>query len=343
MRNKEVNSRLARDHEIEVVTAAFPGCCPRTEQGVRYRQVGVGVSQIASVFSYLAALPAVVRSSSADLIVEEFAPPFSSVGVPRWSGRPTIGMVQWYFARQTARAHRLPSAPFTAVERWGTRGHTELIALSDDLADTLRRVAPHAHVSVIGMGVDAAALSVAPCPVPGRMVFLGRLDENQKGLDLLADVVDLISSESDVHLIIAGDGRDRATVEQRMLRIRGSRIEFVGRVTGTERWELLRSAQICVMPSRWETFGLTALEALACGVPVAAFDIPSLRTTIPDSAGVLVAPFDVAAFAHTLTDLLGDTERCVKMGRAGRAFAARFRWDDVAATQASIYSRVVAR
>jgi glycogen synthase len=341
LRNHQINSRLARTHEVEVVCAAFPGCEARVEDGVRYRHVGVRKPHVARVLSYFAALPLVVRSSPSDLVVEEFAPPFSSIGVARWARRPTVGNVQWHFARETARRYRLPGAPFAAIERWGTRGPKELIALSDDLANDLRRIAPSANVSIVGMGIDEAAFAAPPRPEPGRIAFLGRLDTGQKGLDLLVDALALLPPDARAHVLVAGDGRDRAAFERRLRTLPNPRVELLGRLSGAARWEFLHTAQLLVMPSRWETYGLVALEALACGVPVVAFDIPCLRETIPAATGVLVPAFDVPAYSRAISDLIADPERCATMGAAGRAHASSFHWDDVAAQQEIVYQRIL--
>ena len=343
LRNQEVNRRLTASHEIEVVTAAYAGCRDREEDGVHYTHAGAGDSRVTSALSYLAALPWVVRRSSADLVIEDFAPPFASIGVPRWSRKPTVGMVQWHFARETARRYGFAGAPFAAIERWATKGHTDLIVPSQDLARKIRAITRRPAIYVVDLGVDVDAYAAEPEPVPGRIAFLGRLDMQHKGLDLLAAALNHVPPEQEAHILIAGDGRDREVVERGFKQVRSVRVEFVGRVIGFARWNYLRSAQVIAMPSRWETYGLVALEAFACGAPVVAFDIPSLRETVIPEAGHLVTPFDVRAFGTAIANVLADPEGAAAMGAAGRAYARRFTWDEVARVQEDIYMQVASR
>jgi polysaccharide pyruvyl transferase WcaK-like protein len=91
------------------------------------------------------------------------------------------------------------------------------------------------------------------------------------------------------------------------------------------------------MPSRYETFGMVAAEAMACGTPVLAFDIPCLREVLPPECGVLVPAFDVGAFATALAELAGDAARCAAMGEAGRDAARRFDWEPLARRQEEVY------
>lgn len=348
LRNHEINRRLAGDHQIEVVTAAYPGCRARVEDGVHHRHVGCGRGYSASLLSYQAALPAVVRravrDSKPDLIVEEFAPPWSSLAVGRWTSVPTLGLVQGFFAAEKAAQYHLPASVLTAIERFGTRSHRTLIAVSEDLAGRLRAVAPTSRVAVVGNGVDSVEIADALRTMPRRrdprpvVGFLGRLETHQKGLDLLMEAFAHVARASDARLVIAGDGRDREAVRDMVGRAGlAARTELLGRVSGAEKWRMLAGCDVLAVPSRYETFGMTALEALACGTPVAAFDIPCLRDTIPVGAGVLAPRFDCQAYGDELVGLLTAPGRRAAMGELGRDYAGTQGWDSLARSQATVY------
>jgi glycosyltransferase involved in cell wall biosynthesis len=352
LRNHEVNRRLALEHDVEVVTAAYPGCRPRVEDGVRYRHVGLPDGYAKSLLSYQAALPAVMcaslRRDRPDLVVEEFVPPWSSLAVGHWTALPTVGMVQGFFAAEKARQYHLPERVLTAIERFGTRSHRTLVAVSPDLARRLRAAAPRSHVVVVGNGVDRQAIADAleghvPAPrTTPQIVFLGRLEIDQKGLDLLLRAFAALGDRLGARLVLAGDGRDRDAVARKVEELGlGGRVDLPGRVTGAAKWRLLADADVVAVPSRYETFGLTALEALACGTPVAGFDIDCLRDTVPARAGVLVAPFDVGAYAAALRELLADPRRRAAMGAAGREVAGGQDWDAIARAQAGVYREAV--
>ena len=108
---------------------------------------------------------------------------------------------------------------------------------------------------------------------------------------------------------------------------------FVGHIAPADRFELLASATLVAMPSRYETYGLVAAEALAVGTPVVAFDIPCLRSIVAGAGGVLVPAFDTRAYAQALVDTLGDDDLRSRLGSAGRETVGHLRWDDVAEKQ----------
>ena len=354
LRNHEVNRRLAsRGHEVEVLTARYAGARPRDEDGVRYRPIGLGLEYFTSLIAYQALLPGVVLAAGAhrlrpDLLVEEFAPPCSTLGLGRLTSIPTVGSVQGYFADEKARQYRLPRSALVGVQRWGTRGHMHLIAASHDLAARLKEDAPSAEVSIIPLGVAheqiAGSLERPPAPAPRQIVYLGRMETSQKGLDLLISACEGLLSTEDARLVLAGDGHDaRAVRALAAASPEGERIDFVGRVDGDEKWRLLAASQICVMPSRYETFGLVALEALACGTPVVGFDIESLQETVGRGTAVLVPPFEVDALREALRALLRDPGTCAAMGARGRHHAAGYSWDSVTAAQEQVYLAAAAR
>jgi glycosyltransferase involved in cell wall biosynthesis len=198
---------------------------------------------------------------------------------------------------------------------------------------------PSAHIVVTPNGVDDAAWNLRPHQRHG-LVCLGRLELKGKGLDLLLESFAAIADNKDTTLRIVGEGLDRVAVTRLAERLGvAQRVLQLGAVHGGERFELLGSAEVACCPSRYETFGLVALESLACGTPVVAFDLPAFRALLPADAAILVPAFDTAAYAAALSALLGDPARRRAMGDKGRQWARSYGWDTIAARQEQLYLR----
>ena len=120
---------------------------------MHYVHIGLGRGYMASIMSYFAMLRSRHEDHEADLIVEDFAAPFSTALSPLWSDRPTIAMVQWLNGRES-RQYKLP---FFLVERLGVRMHRRFIAVSEDLADKLRAGNRNTLVEVVPNGVEPGA------------------------------------------------------------------------------------------------------------------------------------------------------------------------------------------
>ncbi|MGO4435822.1 glycosyltransferase, partial [Paenarthrobacter sp. RAF9] len=102
-------------------------------------------------------------------------------------------------------------------------------------------------------------------------------------------------------------------------------------------FQALSNARLVVVPSRHETFGLVAIDALATGTPVITFNIPCLREIVPPGAGWLVEAFDVDAFAEEIA--IRYAQPGLEQAAAlGREFATGYNWDALAAKQAQSYN-----
>ncbi len=344
VRTREIDRRLAGEGmTVTVLTTRYPGCVDGEVDGVRYEHVGIGRggNRLTRLLGYLAALPvAVRRHRDADLVVEDFLPPFSSMAVPLWTRRPVIGMVQWLHAREKARQYRVP---FHLVERAAVRTHRRLIAVSHGTAERLTAMNPRASVDVIGNGVDRSLFD-QPAQLGRDVLCIGRIELGGKGLDLMLRAWAQVHPQVDGDLVIAGRGPDEARVRALTERLGiAGRVRFVGWVSGADKARLLASSRLVVVPSRAETFGIVAVEALAAATPVVAFDIPCLREVVPASCGRLVPPFDVAALGTELAVLYRDVARVRAMGAAGRAFATGYDWDVLARRQADVYRSIASR
>jgi len=118
-------------------------------------------------------------------------------------------------------------------------------------------------------------------------------------------------------------------------------VEFRGLVPQNRLALYYSAADICAMPSSYESFGMVAVEAMACQTPVVAFDVGGLAATIKDGkTGFLVAPGDGAAFADTLAMALA-SPNLEAIGRQARMSVQRYDWRSVARRTADLYRQVV--
>lgn len=340
VRTHEMNRRMAaRGHRITVLTTRYPGWRERVQDGVHYIPIGFGQGRcrLTRLAGYVLRLPVETRkrAADADLVVEDFFAPFSTMGAPRWTGRPTIGVAQWLHASDKSHQYRLP---LHIIERAGVRQHKRVIAVSHGTADKLSRLNPRLHVVVVGNGVDPIALKTTA--QRGKdVVCIGRLELHGKGIDLLLAAWAKVCRHIDGELVIAGSGPDEERIRQIIENMGlSAKVHLAGWVRGAEKFRLLSSARLVVVPSRQETFGLVAIEALASATPVIAFDIPCLREVVPHDCGWLVTPFDVDRLAEEIA-VRYDAANLPEIGIRGRCYASAFDWDLVAEQQLGEYRR----
>ena len=158
-------------------------------------------------------------------------------------------------------------------------------------------------------------------------------------------VLDVVRIFAKVHeqvpsvLVMVGDGPDRphAEAEAERLGLRDA-VQFLGKVDGVA--DVLRCADVFLLPSSSESFGLSALEAMACGVPVVASNVGGLPEVIQDGCGVLVSQGDVEGMAAATMGLL-EPSRMETARRAAVARASAFSEDRIVPLYEAVYERVL--
>ncbi len=170
------------------------------------------------------------------------------------------------------------------------------------------------------------------------LLFLGRIDRI-KGLDMLVDAFDRIAHERrGCRLVLAGpDFGYRATIERRVrdLGLRG-RVLFTGELRGQEKLEAMAAADVCVVPSRFDIFSMTALEAMACGVPLIVTDRCGIAEMVRDVA--MVVGYDHELMADAMVRMLDDEDLRRKFGMAGRKRAQEtFDWPAIIGRMEDMY------
>lgn len=342
VRVREINRRLAERHEITNLVAAYPGAKPRVEDRVRWVPIGARTHKKLALLSYFALLGSEVVRRPHDLLVEEFGAPFSTGFSPLFTRKPVVASVQWLFASQMRQKYQLP---FDEVEKRGLCFYNRFIAVSRWLADELRTRRPGAAIEIIPNGVEKIAYETRAL-TPGHLLFVGRLELISKGMDFLFEILARICRMRGRRvppLIIVGDGPDRKAIE-RLAASRGLShlVQFRGRIEGAEKYRLMSGAHAVLMPTRYETFGLVAIESLAAGAPLVAFDVGPLREVVGEATGArLIRPWDLDAFAQEVLRFVDDRKLREQVREVGRCWTRRYDWEEISLRQEEFYLRTI--
>ena len=232
-------------------------------------------------------------------------------------------------------------------------------------ADHIVAFSPHERDAMVRLyGADANRVRLVPCGVDlsrfrplGRaearselglnghkvLLYVGRI-EALKGVDLLLHTAAHLETDEEVQVLVvgsdaAGSGevdRLRALADDLDL---GNSIEFVGRVAQDRLAWYYSAADVCVVPSFYESFGLAALESMACGTPVVATRVGGLSTIVQHGrTGYLKSWRCPEAFAHSLEMIMANRSLQDSMGRAARRRAESLSWEQVATQLLDLYS-----
>ena len=199
---------------------------------------------------------------------------------------------------------------------------------------------------LIPNGVDVARFEDAK-PLPDRpdvptVVFLGRLDEQRKGLAVLLEALpELVRLVPDVHLLVAGPG-DVDDVREAVPPSLRDRVELLGLVSEADKPRVFASGDVyCAPNTHGESFGIVLVEAMATGTPVVASDLEAFRRVLEDgAAGVLVPVRDAGALAAGLGALLLDPRRREQLAAAGRRAVRAYDWSTVTRQVVEVYETV---
>lgn len=186
------------------------------------------------------------------------------------------------------------------------------------------------------------------------VLYVGRFDR-RKGIETLVRAYSKLKEQGieNLKLVIVGgtspqmvDAIEKARIEKIIDELGlKSEVIFAGRIGHDVLPLYYTAADVCVIPSHYEPFGLVAIEAMACGTPVVASDVGGLRfTIIPEETGLLVPALDIEAFANGIHRILFDQVWAAKMrSQAAANVHQRFTWESVAIQISELYRRVLAQ
>lgn len=232
-----------------------------------------------------------------------------------------------------------------AVESWFVRESDSLIACSASMADEISELfGPDlAEIVVIRNGIDSSRWPFAhrqAHPGPPELLYIGRL-EYEKGVhEAIAALPRIRRTHPGTTLTIAGDGtqQDWLVEVARKHKVLKA-VHFAGLVDHDELLRLMRRADVAVLPSHYEPFGIAALEAAAAGIPLVTSNVGGLGEAVIDGeTGVSFPPRDVTALAAAVRRVLDDPVAAQQRAIAARErLTSDFDWHTVAAETAQVY------
>jgi len=331
----EIFGRLAAaGHRVRLVCSGWAGAAPSAEVG------GVRVERVGSRQSFAVlgrgAVRRAIRLEHPDVLVEDInklplflahrGVPFCAI-VPHLFGETVFQEVPWPLAAMVWMAER----PLPLAYR-GSAFHAISESTRDDL---VARGIPPRSIRVIHPGVDSARLTPDPAgrrtAVP-TFLYVGRL-KRYKGIGYAIRALAVARRDRpELRLVIAGAG-DYQTELQRMTDGlgQGGAVDFRGFVSEDEKLALFRECWANLFPSPKEGWGITVVEAAACGTPSIASDSPGLRDSVRDGeTGYLVPHGDVGALAARMLEFAGSPALVARSGGAARRFAEGLTWEAAA-------------
>ncbi len=341
---EEIFSRIAsRGHEVFLLCSAFKGC-EKEEifEGINIIRTGRRATFNFDAKNYYRKN---LASEKFDLLVEDINKiPFYA---PLWSRSPVLPVVPHLFGTTVFREAPLPLAFYVylwekALLKVYAKHNFEVISESTK-EDLVKRGFDSDKIHVIHCGIDHDTYKPGGQKSPDPLiVYVGRL-KKYKRVDLPIKAVNKIKNSFDkLKFVIVGDGDALPKLKKIAEKILyKDDYEFTGFIPLEEKIAWMRKAHVVVNTSEKEGWGLTGVEANACGTAVVASDSPGIRDSIIDNySGILVKHGDVCALASTLEKILSDkdTRNRLELGAIERVKT--LTWDLAADKTLSLIERL---
>ena len=344
----EIFGRLAdRGHEVTALVSGWRGAEPRvTLDGIDVHRTGRRYTfSIAAPLYYRRHL----RDHDFDVVVEDLnkIPLYGRA----WTDGPVVLLAHHLFGATAFQAGPPPVAAVTwllehTIPR-AYRGLPAIVVSHSTEEDFLDKGLRPERMRVIPNGIRVDHYTPGPegCRTERpTLLFLGRLKKYKRVDLVLTALPHVVKAGIDVRFLVGGTGDQRSALEAEAKALGISdRVDFLGFIADPDKLERLRTSWLHVLTSTKEGWGISNLEAAACGTPTVASDAPGLRESVVDGlTGRLVPHGDVGELVNVLTELLTDHERRRRMGADARRFAEGFSWDASATAFEEELHRVVA-
>jgi glycosyltransferase involved in cell wall biosynthesis len=335
----EIFSRIARrGHSVTLLCSGFPGApAEETIDGITVVRRGSR-----ELFNFIVPFAyRTLRKRGFDVVVDDLNKiPFFT---PLFVREPLVAIAHHLFDRSIFLESAYPVAAYVywterlALDLYRRRGIPFMVVSASTQSEFLQRGYRREDLPIVHNCVNHALYH--PTGVPRSAVplvgYFGRLKKYKSVDHLLQAMVLVRAAVPGARCVIVGEGDDRPRLEALAAAADPAEsVTFTGFVPDARKVELLQEMWVMATPSSKEGWGLTVVEANACGTPVVASNVPGLRDAVRNGETGLLYPYgDVPALAAALVQLLQNTELRKRLGEQAMTWAKTFDWD-VAADRA---------
>jgi glycosyltransferase involved in cell wall biosynthesis len=336
-----VHLERARGRALVDVTR-LPGDDPPSWRA-RYRRFPKPLSIVSFILSPLVAQRRLARGGWVPDVIHahSFLSALPALALGRLLQRPVVYTEHWsvFLPENPARlgyAMRLAA-------RFALRRADLVLPVSVALESALRELEPRAELHVVPNAVDEGLFRADGTRRPRarrRLLTVGLLDNDAKGVDVLLEALARVSGHNDLLLDVVGDGSRRPEYEALAVRLGlADAVTFHGLLPRTHVARLMRDADLFVLASRFDNNPCVVLEAMACGVPVVATRVGGVPELVDQNVGLLAEPHDPLSFAEQLRAALARIDDFDRVQIAERA-RARYGRETIAGLLAEAYMHV---
>jgi glycosyltransferase involved in cell wall biosynthesis len=344
---QEILKRIVqRGHDVTLLCSSFAGAKPTEESdGIRIVRKGSRYN-----FNLVApfAFKALLREQKWDIVIEDINKiPFYT---PLYHRLPLLVAIPHLFADTVFKEINpilglyiyLSEKPIPTIYK----GFKFMVISESTKEDLVKRGIPNDDIFVIKCGIDQtlyhANSQIEKYPAP-TVIYLGRL-KKYKSIDHLLSGFSLVLDKiPEARLVIVGDGdyKDQLMDFARKLNLE-NRVEFTGYVDKDEKVKRLQKSWVAVYPSLKEGWGLTNIEANACGTPVIASNVPGLKdSVVGGKTGLLFEYGNVQELSQCMIKILSDTTYRKNLIQGGLSWAKSFSWDEAAAKTFDLMEEII--
>ncbi|MEO0155653.1 MAG: glycosyltransferase family 4 protein [candidate division WOR-3 bacterium] len=273
------------------------------------------------------AMRAILRKKNIDIIIDDQNKiPFYS---PVFTRKKNLIMIMHLFRETIYRETNFLFASYVYITEslipiFYRRSH--FIAISQSTASDLNKMGIKQNISVVYSGIPVLEKDCSIQRDKNLVLYVGRI-KRYKSIDHLMKAINLIKNEIPVKLAIVGDG-DALEELKNLADELQLKVDFKGFVSEKEKYETYQKARVVVQPSVKEGWGLTAIEAQACGTPVICANSPGLKETlINGKTGYLYEYGNIKELAVKIKDIILDDTKWQTFSNAAIEWAKNFSWD----------------